>query len=96
MFKQRSLRIPAIVAAAACMTLGAGATGAQASTDTLGGTSYTVTSGAVVQHGNAIDSPANPFIDKNGTFYFQQSIAQYYQSGPRKWTSTPEPILTTR
>ncbi|NEA49816.1 hypothetical protein G3I35_27040 [Streptomyces sp. SID10815] len=31
------------------------------------------------------DTPAAPFIDKDGTFYYQQSAALYGASEPRKW-----------
>ncbi|MYR45500.1 RICIN domain-containing protein [Streptomyces sp. SID5910] len=31
------------------------------------------------------DTPAAPFTDKNGTFYYQQSAALYGTNDPRKW-----------
>lgn len=49
-------------------------------------TTYTVSTGAVTQDGHATDTPANPFIDKNGTFYFQQSAALYGATDTRNWS----------
>ncbi|GAA4036126.1 hypothetical protein GCM10023063_21080 [Arthrobacter methylotrophus] len=83
--EQRTLRVSAMIAAAACLTMGLGTPGANSATDTVTGTTYDVSSGAVVQHGNAKDTPANPFIDRDGTFYFQQSVAQYAKTGPQTW-----------
>ncbi|WP_045075891.1 RICIN domain-containing protein [Psychromicrobium lacuslunae] len=82
MFKQRSLRVPAILSAAACAALAIGATGA---TSASAATTYTITSGTVVPYNTPTDTPANPYIDKDGTFYFQQSAALYAQNDPRKW-----------
>ncbi|MEO7014960.1 MAG: ricin-type beta-trefoil lectin domain protein [Leifsonia sp.] len=50
------------------------------------GTTYTVSSGTVTQDGHPTDTPANPFIDKDGTFYFQQSAALYGATGTRNWS----------
>ena len=47
---------------------------------------YTVSSGSVVQVGHATDTPANPYVDKDGTFYFQQSVADYGATAARNWT----------
>ncbi|WP_394940279.1 RICIN domain-containing protein [Psychromicrobium sp. YIM B11713] len=82
MFKQRSLRAPALLTAAACAALAIGATTASPATAAA---TYTLSSGAVVPYTTPTDTPANPFIDKDGTFYFQQSAALYAQSDPRKW-----------
>lgn len=46
---------------------------------------YSVSSGTVTQVGHATDTPANPYIDKDGTFYFQQSAALYGTNDVRKW-----------
>ncbi|MBQ1445045.1 MAG: RICIN domain-containing protein [Renibacterium sp.] len=50
--------------------------------------SYTITSGPTKSYAYPTDTPANPFIDKDGTFYFQQSAALYgadLSSNPRQW-----------
>lgn len=59
---------------------GGTASGASAAAPT-----YSVTSGSVTQVGHATDTPANPYIDKDGTFYFQQSAALYGANDARKW-----------
>ncbi|MFQ6141922.1 RICIN domain-containing protein [Streptomyces seoulensis] len=46
---------------------------------------YTVTVGAKGSWTHPTDTPAAPFIDKDGTFYYQQSAALYGASEPRKW-----------
>ncbi|MEV8588461.1 RICIN domain-containing protein [Streptomyces sp. NPDC051180] len=46
---------------------------------------YTVTVGAKGSWTHPTDTPAAPYIDKDGTFYFQQSHALYGANDPRKW-----------
>ncbi|MFF1819571.1 RICIN domain-containing protein [Kribbella sp. NPDC058245] len=47
--------------------------------------SYTITVGTKGTWTTPTDTPAAPYIDKDGTFYFQQSAALYGASDPRKW-----------
>ncbi|MEU1881087.1 discoidin domain-containing protein [Streptosporangium sp. NPDC020072] len=46
---------------------------------------YTVTTGATGPNQYSTDSPASPFVDKDGTFYTQQSAALYNANDPRYW-----------
>lgn len=46
---------------------------------------YTVTVGSTGTYAHPTDTPAGAFIDKDGTFYFQQSAALYGADGPREW-----------
>ncbi|WP_329500664.1 RICIN domain-containing protein [Kitasatospora herbaricolor] len=46
---------------------------------------YTVTVGTTGSYGHPTDTPASPYIDKDGTFYFQQSAALYGTNEPRYW-----------
>ncbi|MDH2394124.1 RICIN domain-containing protein [Streptomyces sp. HNM0663] len=48
--------------------------------------SYTVTVGAKGSWTRPDDTPASPYIDKDGTFYYQQAHALYGTNNPRKWT----------
>ncbi|MFI8823541.1 RICIN domain-containing protein [Streptomyces sp. NPDC053431] len=47
---------------------------------------YTVTVGAKGSWTNPDDTPASPYIDKDGTFYYQQAHALYGANDPRKWS----------
>ncbi|MFG2640316.1 RICIN domain-containing protein [Streptomyces sp. NPDC048370] len=47
---------------------------------------YTVTVGAKGSWTHPDDTPAAPYVDKDGTFYFQQAHALYGATQPRKWT----------
>ncbi|MBR7836769.1 discoidin domain-containing protein [Actinospica durhamensis] len=49
------------------------------------GTTYTLTVGPAGPNGYASDSPSSPFIDKDGTFYTQQSVSDYGASDTRAW-----------
>ncbi|MEV8375965.1 RICIN domain-containing protein [Kribbella sp. NPDC056861] len=49
------------------------------------GASYTITVGAKGSWTTPTDTPAGTYIDKDGTFYFQQSAALYGATDPRKW-----------
>ncbi|GAA4051360.1 hypothetical protein GCM10023063_44220 [Arthrobacter methylotrophus] len=82
MVRQRSLYASAVVIATACLALATTPAGASATTTA---TTYTVSSGSVTQDGHPTDTPANPFIDKDGTFYFQQSISDYAATAQRHW-----------
>ncbi|MDH2394028.1 RICIN domain-containing protein, partial [Streptomyces sp. HNM0663] len=48
--------------------------------------SYTITTSAGGSWSNPDDSPASPFIDKDGKFYFQQAHALYGPNDSRKWS----------
>src|SRR5689334_15537896 len=47
--------------------------------------SFTITVGAKGTWTTPTDTPAGAYIDKDGTFYFQQSAALYGATDPRKW-----------
>ncbi|MEY9894390.1 hypothetical protein ABIA31_008076 [Catenulispora sp. MAP5-51] len=49
------------------------------------GTTYTVTVGAAGPNNYSTDSPASPFIDKDGTFHTQESASLYGATDPRVW-----------
>ncbi|AUG81724.1 Ricin-type beta-trefoil lectin domain protein [Kitasatospora sp. MMS16-BH015] len=49
------------------------------------GPSYTVTVGSPSSFGNVMDSPAAPYLDKDGSFHYQESEAIYGQTDPRAW-----------
>ncbi|GAA4885179.1 RICIN domain-containing protein [Kitasatospora terrestris] len=46
---------------------------------------YSVSVGSPVQVGHPTDTQASPYIDKDGTFYFQQSAALYGATEHRQW-----------
>ncbi|MEU8513905.1 RICIN domain-containing protein [Kitasatospora sp. NPDC048722] len=50
-----------------------------------GPVSYTVTVGAPTPFTHPTDTPAVPYVDRDGTFYFQQSAALYGKNDPRYW-----------
>lgn len=47
---------------------------------------YNVTVGSLGTWSNPDDTPASPFIDKNGTFYYEEADALYGATQPRQWT----------
>jgi len=49
------------------------------------GASYTVSVGSTKSFPNPDDTPASPFIDKDGTFYYQSSHSLYGATDPRSW-----------
>lgn len=61
-------------------------TGAATSASAAAGAAYTVSVGSLGPWTNPDDSPASTFIDKNGKFYYQQSVADYGATAPRQWT----------
>ncbi len=73
------------VAAAAICAISIAILVTTSTTATAAGSGYTVSSGSVVQVGHPEDTPASPFVDKNGTFYFQQSVADYGATAARSW-----------
>ncbi|AYG78992.1 Extracellular exo-alpha-L-arabinofuranosidase [Streptomyces hundungensis] len=46
---------------------------------------YTIGVGSPVPYAHPTDTPASTYIDKDGTFYFQQSAALYGAKDPRYW-----------
>jgi hypothetical protein len=46
---------------------------------------YTVAVGSLGAWQHPTDTPAVPYIDKDGAFYFQQSAAEYGVTEPRNW-----------
>ncbi|MFF7404564.1 RICIN domain-containing protein [Streptomyces murinus] len=46
---------------------------------------YTVTVGSPVPFPYPTDTPASPFLDRDGTFHYQQSAALYGTNDPRSW-----------
>ncbi|GGP45795.1 RICIN domain-containing protein [Streptomyces melanogenes] len=46
---------------------------------------YTISIGSVNSYKYPTDTPAASYVDKDGTFYFQQSAALYGASEPRYW-----------
>ncbi|MEU3827658.1 RICIN domain-containing protein [Streptomyces sp. NPDC029080] len=68
------------VAAALALVLGGGtALPAQAAPG------YTVTVGTPVPFTHPTDTPATPYLDRDGTFHYQQSAALYGADDPRVW-----------
>ncbi|MEV6521828.1 discoidin domain-containing protein [Longispora sp. NPDC051575] len=49
------------------------------------GATYTVTAGSIGSYAFPNDTPASTYVDKDGTFYFQQAAALYGASDPRHW-----------
>ncbi|POX47385.1 hypothetical protein C3489_29710 [Streptomyces sp. Ru71] len=47
---------------------------------------HTVTVGATGSWTNPDDTPATPYLDKDGAFYYQQSHALYGADDPREWS----------
>ncbi|MGV9264200.1 RICIN domain-containing protein [Kitasatospora sp. NPDC003701] len=50
-----------------------------------GSAGYTITVGSPTSYAHPTDTPAVPYVDKDGTFYFQQSAALYGTDEPRYW-----------
>ncbi|MFI1166101.1 RICIN domain-containing protein [Streptomyces sp. NPDC020801] len=46
---------------------------------------YTISIGSTGSYAHPTDTPAGTYIDKDGTFYFQQSAALYGKTDPRHW-----------
>ncbi|MGY0232244.1 discoidin domain-containing protein [Longispora urticae] len=49
------------------------------------GATYTVTAGSIGTWSTPNDTPANTYVDKDGTFYFQQAAGLYGASQRRHW-----------
>ncbi|MEV6525959.1 RICIN domain-containing protein [Longispora sp. NPDC051575] len=72
-------------AGVAVALLTAGALSSTAAATPPPASAFTVSIGSTAAFGNPTDTPANAYIDKDGTFYFQQSAALYGASDPRHW-----------
>ncbi|GAA1964765.1 RICIN domain-containing protein [Amycolatopsis minnesotensis] len=46
---------------------------------------YSISIGSTAPYAHPTDTPAGAFVDKDGTFYFQQSAALYGADQPREW-----------
>ncbi|WP_354637894.1 RICIN domain-containing protein [Kitasatospora camelliae] len=73
------------VTAAALILATAPAVPAAAAADPPAAATYTVGVGARADYAHPTDTPAVPYVDKDGTFYFQQSAAPYGKTDPRYW-----------
>ncbi|MFG3281436.1 RICIN domain-containing protein [Streptomyces sp. NPDC048111] len=71
----------AVGAAALALTAMAAPPAAAAAPDPA----YTVSVGSPVPYAHPTDTPASVYVDKDGTFYFQQSAALYGAKDPRYW-----------
>jgi len=47
---------------------------------------YVLHSGPAVSYSNPDDTPASPYLDKDGSFYYQQAHALYGASDSRRWS----------
>ncbi|MEU4067892.1 RICIN domain-containing protein [Streptomyces wedmorensis] len=78
--------VGALAATTMAMAGGGALTAPSASADASAAPTYTVTVGSKGAWTRPDDTPAGTYIDKDGTFYFQQSHALYAANDPRKWT----------
>ncbi|MFG2603557.1 RICIN domain-containing protein [Streptomyces sp. NPDC048514] len=72
------------MAATVALVLGGG-TASPASAGPRAGTTYTVTVGTPVPFSHPTDTPATPYVDRDGAFHYQQSAALYGAADPRVW-----------
>ncbi|MEU0092327.1 RICIN domain-containing protein [Kribbella sp. NPDC006257] len=73
------------MAVVALVGLGLLGGGMQAASAAPPNATYTVTVGAKGSWTTPTDTPPGAYVDKDGTFYFQQSAALYGATEPRKW-----------
>lgn len=71
--------------AAAALTLAGGSVLTPTATAATTADDYSVTVGAKGAWTHPDDTPASPYLDKDGTFYFQQAHALYGADDPRAW-----------
>ena len=76
----------AAVATAAVLAVVAGVLAASPASATPTGATYTVTVGSTGSFANPDDTPAGAFIDKDGTFYYQESYSNYGVTDPHQWS----------
>ncbi|WP_328942101.1 RICIN domain-containing protein [Streptomyces sp. NBC_00250] len=79
-------RLAGALVAAALVAAGGGTLATTTASAAPDAATYTVTIGAKGSWTHPDDTPAGTYIDKDGTFYFQQAHALYGASDPRKWT----------
>jgi Ricin-type beta-trefoil lectin domain-like len=75
----------AIVATLAMLGTALVSTASAVPATAVGSTSYSVSVGSVGSYSYPTDTPASGYIDKDGTFYFQQSASLYGATDPRYW-----------
>ncbi|MFF0297246.1 RICIN domain-containing protein [Kitasatospora sp. NPDC004614] len=75
----------ALAAVLLAVAAGVAPTASAASATQPDAATYSVTVGAPVTYSHPTDTPAVPYLDKDGTFWFQQSAALYGASDPRYW-----------
>ncbi|MFH8840583.1 RICIN domain-containing protein [Streptomyces sp. NPDC017868] len=75
----------ALLATALTAAVASASAAAPASATTAATTAYTVSVGSTGSYAYPTDTPAATYIDKDGTFYFQQSAALYGANDPRYW-----------
>jgi hypothetical protein len=76
----------AALATAAALALVASALAASPASATPAAATYTVTVGSTGSFANPDDTPAGAFIDKDGTFYYQESYSDYGVTDPHQWS----------
>ncbi|MEV4560308.1 RICIN domain-containing protein [Kitasatospora sp. NPDC049285] len=81
----RSLRRPLVAALASTVLAASAATLTAPAASAAPSGSFTVTVGAKGSYTHPTDTPAVPYLDKDGTFYFQQSAALYGSTEARYW-----------
>ncbi|MEY9939027.1 RICIN domain-containing protein [Streptacidiphilus sp. MAP5-3] len=74
------------VAAAAALVPVTSALATSPASATPASATYTVTVGSTGSFANPDDTPASPFIDKDGTFYYQESYSNYGVTDPHQWS----------
>ena len=73
------------LAALALATVGVSALTAAPASAATPSADYSITIGSIGSFGNADDTPAGPFTDKDGTFYYQSSHSLYGATDSRSW-----------
>src|SRR5690242_10011673 len=81
-----SRRRKGLVLTVAAATLAVSGSALSAATAASAGPVYTVTVGAKGTWSHPDDTPAAPYIDKDGTFYYQQSHSLYGPNDGRTWS----------
>ncbi|WP_129309121.1 RICIN domain-containing protein [Streptomyces sp. L2] len=76
----------AVVATALAVTVGSALAAPAAPAAAASGPAYTVSVGAKGSWTHPDDTPASPYIDKDGTFHFAQAHSLYGASDSRQWT----------
>jgi hypothetical protein len=71
--------------AALCLTGGMAASAGVPAADGPTTPQYTVTTGSLGTFDNPDDTPASPFLDSDGAFYYSESHALYGANDPRQW-----------